>query len=579
MKKFISVFLSITMLASTFSLFAMSTEAATYRQQLLDKGFTYSYVDKLEALHEKYPSWVFEPFVTDLNFDEAVKGELKNTPTTEANLRSYLDPRNWLDETYIFQFESIKKEDSTQTKNGVEGILSGTWMSKSLIKYKTTGGNDKTYNSTTKYSDAMLTASKNSGLSAYYIATKIKQENGGKTASATAVCGTKAPFQGIYNYYNIGAYANGSDGLAWAAGFLMTNKQTKLYSSFDTTKGEGAGDVTVLKQGQRMTWRKTQDSNYYYVRLYNGESRTYTEGKSGYVLIDDVRTTYLNNGRPWTNPYKSINYGAQYIANGYLKYQYTIYLQKFNVNKASGSLYAHEYMANVSGATSEAYHLYNGYKKADLLNGKRIFYIPIFKNIEKDKNGCPYIYNLKQTARTTTSATIQWDAQDGADGYYVYKYTPSTKIYKLLKTITNPDTTKVKLTGLTSGTKYNFVVSAYIKKDDKIIQGKKCEPLIAYTTPATVTGLKLTALADHKIKVSWEQATGTASGYEILWARDSSFKDVITTTVITNKSTLTYTGKNFTKGRRYYIKVRAYSTIDNVKRYGAWCSYKSVVSK
>ena len=38
-------------------------------------------------------------------------------------------------------------------------------------------------------------AAQDFGLNAYYIAAKIRQENGGATASATAVNGSTSPFQ------------------------------------------------------------------------------------------------------------------------------------------------------------------------------------------------------------------------------------------------------------------------------------------------------------------------------------------------------------------------------------------------
>ena len=47
-----------------------------------------------------------------------------------------------------------------------------------------------------------MKAAQDFGLNAYYIAAKIRQENGGATASATAVNGSTSPFQGIYNYFN-----------------------------------------------------------------------------------------------------------------------------------------------------------------------------------------------------------------------------------------------------------------------------------------------------------------------------------------------------------------------------------------
>ena len=70
---------------------------------------------------------------------------------------------------------------------------------------------------------------------------------------------------------------------------------------------------------------------------------------TGYIPVSNVSLT-TSYGRPWTSPYKSIYYGAEYIYNGYSQYQFTGYLQKFNVNADSGKLYNHEYMANIRAA-------------------------------------------------------------------------------------------------------------------------------------------------------------------------------------------------------------------------------------
>lgn len=577
MKKLLSVLFSIITAFSMFGIFATPVQAETYRESLIKQGFPISYVDDLAKLHEKYPNWVFKPFKTDLTFNEAVKGELRNTAANEATLREYLDPRNWFDEVYIFQFESIKRGDSTQTKAGVESILSGTWMNNSLIKYKTTSGADKTYNSTTKYSDALITASKDSGISAYFLASKIKQENGGSKPTANAVSGVKAPFQGIYNYYNIGAYSNASDGLAWAAGYLMTTKSCTLYSSFKD--GKPTGTTTALKSGQRMVWRGTPSSNYYYVRLYNGESRTYTEGESGYVHVDNLRTKYFNYGRPWSNPYKSIVNGAKYIADGYLKYQYTMYLQKYNVNKDSGYLYNHEYMTNVNGATNESYHLYTGYKKAGVMASKKTFYIPIYKGLDKDANGCPYISGLKQSENTASSVTLSWMKEEDAKGYYVYKYDTTKKTYSKIATISKNSTNKYTVSNLKAGATGYYAVAAYISKNDKTYTGTKCNKVLTCTKPAVPKSFALAAQSGAKIKVSWKAPDGSCDGYQIWWAKDKSFKNIIAKTNISKKTTLTYTGKNFTKGRTYYIKVRSIRKAGGQTYYSSWTTAKSVKAK
>lgn len=494
MKKFISLVMSAVML---FSSVAVSTvvQAATVEDNLRAQGFSESYIEDLAALQKAHPNWKFVAFKTGLDFDDAVKGELAGTPTTETNLRAYLDPRNWLNEKYIFQFESIKKSDSVQSVSSVNAILKKTWMANSKINYFDTQGISKTVTEVNTYADAMIKASNDTNMSANYIAAKIRQENGGATYSATAVCGTRTPFQGIFNYFNIGAYTTAMDGLAWAAGFLKANKDTVLYDSTNAT----ASPIVTVSNGQRMTYVK-EDGEYYRVTLYNElDNGKYEDKETGYILKSDVNTTYMGNyGRPWTDPNKAIYYGAKYIANGYLTYQYTMYLQKFNVNAQSGNLYRHEYMTNVSGAASEGYHLYSGYSNAGLLNSAHTFYIPVFNNMPNDNS------DVTTTVPTTTTKN----------------YTPA----------------KVKLT-------------------------------------------KLTALKGHKIKAKWNKCSTSATGYQIYWAKDKKFKKVVAKTTTKGRSKVTYTGKNFTKGRKYYVRVRAYKKAGGKTYYGPWSNIKAKTSK
>lgn len=494
MKKFISLAMSAVMF---FSSVAVGTvvQAGTVEDNLRAQGFSESYIEDLAALQKEHPNWKFVAFKTGIDFDDAVKGELAGTPTTETNLRAYLDPRNWLNEKYIFQFESIKKSDAVQSVSSVNAILKNTWMANSKINYFDTQGISKTVTEVNTYADAMIKASNDTNMSANYIAAKIRQENGGATYSATAVCGTRPPFQGIFNYFNIGAYTTAMDGLAWAAGFLKANKDSVLYDGTNAT----ASPIVTVSNGQRMTYVK-EDGEYYRVTLYNelGNGK-YEDKETGYILKSDVNTTYMGNyGRPWTDPNKAIYYGAKYIANGYLTYQYTMYLQKFNVNAQSGNLYRHEYMTNVSGAASEGYHLYSGYSNAGLLNSAHTFYIPVFNNMPNDNS------NITTTVPTTTTKN----------------YTPA----------------KVKLTSLT-------------------------------------------ALKGHKIKAKWNKCSTSATGYQIYWAKDKKFKKVVAKTTTKGRSKVTYTGKNFTKGRKYYVRIRAYKKAGGKTYYGPWSNIKAKTAK
>lgn len=395
------------------------TQTQSYKQYLLEQGFPESYAAKLTALHEKYPNWEFKVYNTGLDWQTAVNGERdphskqrigvyesKSLPAdylcscskckgvvqdssyaaSEKAVKYYMDPRNWLDEKHIFQFETTNG-GSGQTREGVESILKGTWMYNSRVRYTNTYGTQMLYDSTLKYSDIIMQAAAKSGLAPYYIASKIKQEVGSSSSSyAGGSRGTVMPFQGIYNYFNIGAYNGANDGLAWAAGFLKVKdgQRADLYQKGDN--GKYVLDVSLYSD-QRMVYID-MDDNYFFVRLYaeNGADK-YLTGRTGYIKKSDVRTTYVGPDfggndkyyRPWITPYRAIIYGSKYIYNSYGIYQYTGYLQKFNVS--SNQRYSHEYMVNVSSAQAEGAKIYSGYASNGLLNSKHTFYIPVFKNM------------------------------------------------------------------------------------------------------------------------------------------------------------------------------------------------------
>lgn len=612
-KKALSLFLSITVLISCFAPFTAS--ASSYEDKLREKGFTDGYIDALVSLHKKYPEWEFEAFNTGLTWNEAVNGE-RSTHSNQIieKLSSYgddyycscskckpngkyryqygscvcasrwaveyfMDPRNWLDEKHIFQFQSNAYSKS-DTRSGVEAILKPTWMHDSAITYKDTEGKEKTYvtkkGNNLKYSKGIMNAAEKSGLSAYYIASRIVKEVGASKPTATGVCGTKKPFTGIYNYYSIGASSGAMSGLEWASGFLRSEEKTTLYSKYDSEKKKGTGTKTDVAKYQYMSYIGTY-GDYYKVRLYSQSS--YAVGLVGFVKQSALRTTYFTYNRPWTNPYRSILGGAKYIAEKYLTYQYTTYLEKFNVNKSSGSLYSHEYMQNVDAVSTESVSTYNAYKSAGVLSSKHIFYIPVFKSMPKDTSKPegqaeqqPVPTNtitVKLKSRTCSQMTFKWNAIEGATKYFMVVRN-LTKKTKFSKTVTSPTAT---IKGLTAGNKYKVRVKPYVKGK----WGSYSKWRTAKAIPMRGKIITLTSSSEGEIYSKWKKIKA-ASGYQLTYSRDEDFKNIIATKNF-KSSVLEYTGKNFTPGVTYYVKVRAYTKVKNKKYYGLWSKPKSVVSK
>lgn len=187
------------------------------------KNFPESYKPYLRRLHALHPNWIFIMDNTNLDFSSSVKAESKVGQSAISYLYPsliykdssnpngiivdgtswyapcydavgyYLDPRNFLQEKYIFMFESLvynQMQDSS-----VSEILSNSFMKGSFSE----NGYTKTY------AQAFIDAAKESNVSSTHLASRSLQEMG--TSMSAAASGTVSGYEGYYNFYNIGAYS------------------------------------------------------------------------------------------------------------------------------------------------------------------------------------------------------------------------------------------------------------------------------------------------------------------------------------------------------------------------------------
>ncbi len=187
-------------------------------KELSDLGFPSSYWAGLCSLKEKHTNWSFKPVMTNLDWSTAVdkesacrksyisfassinnnyidttcKGEYANTyyPASQQALAFYMDPRNWFDEKYIFQFNYLKYDSSMQTyyPNGVKGIIQNT----DFYKYNLGKGQDLAAITTE--------AGKNTEVSPIFLASRMQKELGTGTSLKTLYSGEA----GVYNFFNFG---------------------------------------------------------------------------------------------------------------------------------------------------------------------------------------------------------------------------------------------------------------------------------------------------------------------------------------------------------------------------------------
>ena len=87
-----------------------------------------------------------------------------------------MDPRNFLNEVRVFQFEELSFDEKINYMEGIEKILYGTEFYNRMVDYLDYNGN--VINTNKKYGDLIFNAGRISKVSSYHLASRIKQEVG-----------------------------------------------------------------------------------------------------------------------------------------------------------------------------------------------------------------------------------------------------------------------------------------------------------------------------------------------------------------------------------------------------------------
>jgi len=322
--------------------------------EVLLANFPESYKASLRALHTQYPNWKFVAVNTNLDWATVIANESvvgrnviqSNYPrgtstlapfsylSTEAGaydwstdkyvvkdgsnwysansqvISYYMDPRNFLNSTDIFQFEALAY-DASQKDTVVQSILNNTFMS----------GNYSVVDSATNqtvtgsYKQAFMDAGKTAAANPYFLATRVKQEVGVNGSNATS--GTYKGYEGIYNFYNIGAF-DGTNavakGLQWAKG--------------------GASNATTYGRPWTTPYKSIVGGAQY------------------------IAKNYINVGQ-----------NTLYFQKFNVK------------PTDSSQLYIHQYMTNVQAPYSEGRTTRTAYNAMGILSDAMVFYIPVYNNM------------------------------------------------------------------------------------------------------------------------------------------------------------------------------------------------------
>ena len=335
----------------------------------------------------------------------------------------------------------------------------------------------------------------------------------------------------------------------------MTGGTVSVASSVSFTGSNITPSVTVKVAGRTLT--SGTDYTVSYSNNKNvGTSNVYVYGKGNYSgslsakfdivpakqQIQKLETRYKGFYIDWAQKGSATGYDVEYSVN-----------------------------SNMSGAVSK--HLTAN--KPDTLtvsglSGDKVYYVRVrsYTNV----NGKVYygawsdVKSIKTANNDITKASVSGISTKAFTG----------------KAITQNVTVKVGNTVLKNGTDYTVSYSNNKKvgKATVKITGKgKYGGVITKTfkiNPAKQEIQKLTAKS-KAFFVDWAQK-GSATGYEIQYATNSKFTSAKKVTITNNKTDKTTVSK-LSANKKYYVRVRSYTTVGGTKYYGAWSAVKNVTTK
>lgn len=294
----------------------------------IDETLYPGYAKLLQDLKSTHPNWTFTLLYTDLEWSEVllnetivnherslVEGktgewlctyvECDGVPhdgstwfgASQTAVAYFMDPRNFLTEDKIFQFETLSYIPSIHTEEGIEAVLKGTFMYNTKIcdYYGNVEYGEKTF------AQAIMEAAVNSNVSPYHIASRIRQEVGANGSGSTS--GKVSGYEGYFNFYNIGAYASSDpviNGLEYA------KSESVNWNNPEKAIIEGAKWIATsyTSKGQDSLYLQKWDVDNQYLGLYGHQYMTNIEAPttesatvySGYkdIFNNDLTNTSFN---------------------------------------------------------------------------------------------------------------------------------------------------------------------------------------------------------------------------------------------------------------------------------------------
>ncbi len=189
------------------------------------------------------------------------------------------------------------------------------------------------------------------------------------------------------------------------------------------------------------------------------------------------------------------------------------------------------------------------------------------------------ISGFKATGSNNSAVYLAWNKNARATGYRIYKYDPKTKKDTLYKDIKGANNTTLKVSGLKNNTKYYFKIQAYYTVNGRTYLSYRTNAITTATKYNMVTLNSAKSNSKKKITVKWNKAIYDCSGYQVMWSTTKNFSSNYLTVNVNGRNNLSTTLNTAQSGKRYYVRVRAYKTVNGKKTYCSWSGVKSVVVK
>ena len=418
---------------------------STFENYLNSQGFPESYKVSLRTLHTEHPTWVFQAQKTGLNWSDvmAAEGAVGTNLVSKSSISSwksteygaydwntgiwtgfdgsswvaaskdivayYMDPRNFLNDTYVFQFLHHAYDSNAQTREGLTSLITGTFLEKT--PESTTAATQSVQETIGSGSSPVVNNSGSTGTSGLLQQGESYGPGMSTGTSGGTSSGSSSGSQGVSLE---GPGSTVSSTISQRKVITTALPEVEYGPGMDassiTDDNTGASNTSPVPTGQTyvdiiMKAAAQTGVNPYVLGAMilqeqgtgkSGSISGKTAGYEGYYNFFNVGAFASGSmsaitrglwyasqsgsyGRPWNSIEKSIIGGATYYSKNFLKNgQDTFYLKKFNVQ--GSNLYKHQYMTNVEGAAGEGAKLARAYTDA-MKKQALVFKIPVFNNM------------------------------------------------------------------------------------------------------------------------------------------------------------------------------------------------------